>query len=120
MPIWKSSNGNWTDFRQQFNLTRDDEIDLHFGRRDGSVMTYDEAMGGIGERVRAALQNGQNKGRPYIMFVQRPINVAPGKTTARSIVRQFMRSSEATPYIERRGSIQHETVFVARIKPKRD
>jgi hypothetical protein len=58
--------------------------------------------------------------RPYIMFVHGRSTSRQGKTTARSVVRKFMRSSEATPYIERRCSIQHETVFVARIKPKRD
>jgi hypothetical protein len=120
MPSWKSSNGNWTDFRKKFNLTRDDELDLHLGRRDPSTMTYWEAMAGIEEFVLAALQSAQNNGRPHIMFLHGRSTSRPGSTTARSVVRRLMRSSEATPYIERSGCIQHESVFVAKIKPKRE
>jgi hypothetical protein len=36
MPIKKHS-GDWTDLRRLFALTREDEIDLHFGRRDPHV-----------------------------------------------------------------------------------
>jgi hypothetical protein len=32
-------------------------------------------------------------------------------------VREFMRSPAATPFIERAKSIQHETVFLAKIRP---
>ena len=37
-------------------------------------------------------------------------------STARSQVRSFMRSKDATPLIDRRGCIQHETVFVAKLR----
>jgi hypothetical protein len=116
MLVWNSRGGNWTDFRQQFNLTRDDEVDLHFGRRDPSALTYAEAMGKIEELIRTRLKAAQKKGRPYILFVHGWSTSRPGKTSARSMVRQFMRSSEATPYIERRGCIQHDTAFLAKIK----
>jgi hypothetical protein len=39
-----------------------------------------------------------------------------GKTTARSQVRRFIRSKAATPFIERARCIQHETVFVAKVR----
>jgi hypothetical protein len=40
-----------------------------------------------------------------------------GRTTARSVVRGFMRSKGATSLIERKHCIQHQTVFVAKIRP---
>jgi hypothetical protein len=57
--------------------------------------------------VEKELQKAQKKGRPYIMFVHGSSTSRPGKTTARSVVRQFMRSPDATPLIERNGCIQH-------------
>jgi len=116
MPKWTSGRGNWTDYRQQFNLTPDDEVDLHFGKRDSAALSYQDAMSELKHSVVQSLQAAQKRGRPYIMFVHGWSTSRPGKTTARSVVRQFMRSPEATRYIERRGCIQHETVFVAKIK----
>jgi hypothetical protein len=40
----------------------------------------------------------------------------PGKTTARSVVRGFMRSKEATPFVVKVDCIQHNTVFIAKIR----
>jgi hypothetical protein len=37
-------------------------------------------------------------------------------TTARSQVRSFMRSKEATALIDRARCIQHETVFIAKVR----
>lgn len=113
-------NGNWTDLRRQFGLQPDDEIDLHFGPRVrgglGPPKSYDEAMSEVADFVKQVLRAAQQKGRPYIMFVHGYSTSRPGKTTARSVVRQFMRSKEATPFIDRKRSVQHETVFVAKIK----
>jgi hypothetical protein len=36
--------GNWTRYRIDLGLLHEDEIDLHFGRRDGSCMRYEDAM----------------------------------------------------------------------------
>ena len=38
--------GGWRQYRLEFGLTEADEIDLHFGKRDRSQMTYAEAMAG--------------------------------------------------------------------------
>jgi len=118
MTTFIHANGNWTDIVAKFNLGPEDIIDFHFGPRDGSVKTYDEAMFEVKERVVAGVQNAQQRGRHYVMFVHGHSTSGPGKTTARSVVRQFMRSREATPYIERRGCVQHETVFLAKIKKR--
>jgi hypothetical protein len=115
MPI-KRQNGNWTDFRELFALTREDEIDLHFGRRDPHT-PYENVMAEVGELVEKELRKAQKSGRPYLMFVHGRSTSRPGQTTARSVVREFMRSPAATPLIERNGCVQHDTVFVAKIRP---
>jgi hypothetical protein len=99
------------------NLSDSDEINLHFGKRDPSSMSFQEAMAGVTDIVAAALDNAQRKRRPYVMFVHGSSTSRRGKTTARSQVRNFMRSKGATPLIDRGGCIQHETVFVAKLRP---
>ena len=103
---------NWTEFRDRFDL---DEVDLHFGRRDLGVR-YDEAMSDVERLVKASLAKAQKAGRPYVMFIHGRSTSRPGQTTARSVVRQFMRSKEATSFIVRSECIVHPTVFVAKIR----
>jgi len=98
-----------------FDLSKYDEIDLHFGKRDKSV-SYDEAMAEITDIVEGCLKAAQQKGRSYVMFVHGSSTSRVGKTTARSQVRGFMRSKAATPLIIRKHCVQHETVFVAKIR----
>lgn len=112
---FQSGSGSWTDYRDQFNLSKSDEIDLHFGKRDQS-MSYGEAMAGVREIVAASLEEARREGRPDLMFIHGSSTSRPGRTTARSQVRGFMRSTDATELIDRRGCIQHETVFVAKLR----
>jgi hypothetical protein len=117
--MFKRERGNWALYRQRFGLSNADEIDLHFGRRDPhEYRWYDEVMADIEELVRKALRTAQENGRSYVMFVHGWSTSRPGKMTARSTVRGFMRSKEATPFIVRAACIQHETVFVAKVKQK--
>src|ERR1035437_9916430 len=51
------------------------------------------------------------------MFLHGWSTSRPGNTTSRSQVRKLMQSKESTPYIVRRDCIQHDTVFVAAIRP---
>jgi hypothetical protein len=108
--------GDWKKYRSRFNLARDDEVDLHRGKRDRFTMSYDDAMAAVAETVRNALQDAQVRRRPYVMFRHGSSTSRNGATTARSEVRKFMRSPEATPYIDRRLCIQHDSVFVAKIR----
>jgi hypothetical protein len=108
--------GNWVDYRERFGLLDDDEIDLHFGRRDPFVQRYYDVMDDVEQRVREALRRAQGNGRPHVMFIHGHSTSRPGQTTARSVVRRFMRSPEATPFIVRSKCIQHPTVFIAKIK----
>jgi hypothetical protein len=108
--------GHWEKYRSQLSLSKSDEVDLHFGKRDPSSMSYAEAMAGVTDLVRASLEEARRKGRPYVVFIHGSSTSRRGKTTARSQVRNFMRSKAATPLINRSGCIQHNTFFVANLK----
>jgi hypothetical protein len=114
-----SDTGNWTDYRKRFGLLPQDEIDLHYGRRDPHVR-YEDVMSGVEETVLNALRQASERGRAYIMFTHGWSTSRMGKTTARSVVRRIMRSKAATPYIVRAGCIQHDSVFVAKVRPTTD
>jgi DNA-nicking Smr family endonuclease len=111
-------SGDWTLYRSKFNLSKRGEVDLHFGERDRSI-SYDEAMSELSSFIEGHLGEAQRKGRPYVMFIHGSSTSRPGKMTARSQVRNFMRSKAATPFIERKHCVQHGTVFLAKIKPAR-
>jgi hypothetical protein len=111
----QKQTGDWTRYREQFGLTSADEVDLHFDRRDPTRSYWDVIMD-VEALVKKELQKAQKNGRRYVMFFHGSSTSRPGKTTARSVVRQFMRSTDATPLIERAGCIQHDSVFVARIR----
>jgi hypothetical protein len=113
MPI-EQRNSNWTRYREQFSLTREDEVDLHFGPRDPHT-AYEDVMADVRDIVENALIAAQKDNRSYLLFIHGRSTSRPGKTTARSVVRQFMRSPAATQYIERNGCIQDEAVFLAKI-----
>jgi hypothetical protein len=117
--MFKQGRGNWTDYREQFGLEADDEIDFHLGKRDKLEMNYDDAMAQVEECVESSLRRAQEKRRPYVMFVHGwSTSVGWKKTTARSVTRGFMRSAKATPLIDRSSCIQHDNVFIAKIRPK--
>jgi hypothetical protein len=107
--------GDWVDFRHQLNLHPENEIDLHFGKRAWGV-SYDDAMAEVQEIVRQAVIDAARRGRPYVMFIHGNSTSRNGATTARSVVRGFMRSKAATPFIDRAGCVQHQTVFVAKLR----
>ena len=107
--------GDWN--RQTLGLTPEQKVDLRFGRRDPSI-PYESVMAEVEQIVRDRLQRAQHIGLDCLMFIHGSSTSRNGKTTARSVVRKLMRSKEATPLIERRHCIQHETVFIAKIRPK--
>jgi hypothetical protein len=59
MPIQRR-NCNWTRYREQFSLTREDEVDLHFGRRDPQT-SYEDVMAEVRDIVEKALMEAQKK-----------------------------------------------------------
>ena len=114
----KREQGDWVSYRQCFGLSKADEVDLHRGLRDRNVTSYEEAMADVERIVQDSLRNAQENGRPYLMFIHGYSTSRSAQTTARSVVRGFMRSREATPFIVRAQCIQHPTVFIAKIKSR--
>ena len=100
---------NWTSYRERLGLSKADEVDLHFGRR-----AYDEAMADVEQLVSESLRKAH--GRRYVMFTHGHSTSRRGQTTARSVVRGFKRSKDATPFIMKADCVQQPTVFVAKIK----
>ena len=74
---FQSGSGSWTDHRDQFNVSKSDEIDLHFGKRDQS-MSYGEATAGVREIVAASLEEARREGRPDLMFIHGSSTSRPG------------------------------------------
>jgi hypothetical protein len=106
---------NWTEYRQRFPGIR--EVDFHrSGENDG--LDYHERMDRVYEDALAALKQAQSDGVPYVMFRHGwSTSVGWSQTTSRSVVRGLMRSKVATPFIVRSRCIQHESVFIAAIRP---
>lgn len=114
MNTFQKGAGNWTQYQQLPGLI---EIDLHFsGPRE---IPYWDAMAEVYKVSLQALRDAYEQQRKYVLFRHGSSTSSPGKTTARSVVRGLMRGKEATPYIDRARCIQHESVFVVGIKPKR-
>lgn len=116
MTMFQKGFGDWKQYRSRFNLSKSDETDLHRGKRDRSILSFDEAMAEVSSIVERGLKEAQREGRPYVMFIHGKSTSRRGKTTARSQVRNFMRSKAATSLVERGQCIQHETVFVAKVR----
>jgi hypothetical protein len=110
----KIEDGDWTRYRQMPGLV---EVDFHnTGLNDGG--SYWEHMEEVRDKALAALRDAQREGIHYILFTHGRSTSRPGSTTSRSVVRGLMRSKEATPFLVRRECIQHESVFLAAIRPK--
>ena len=112
--MFKEGRGDWTQYRKFPGLV---EVDFHyadFGRREAP---YWEAMDDIWATALEALKSAFEDGKCFVLFSHGWSTSRLGKTTARSQVRGLMRSTNATPYIVRNQCIQHESVFVAAIRP---
>lgn len=107
---------DWTEYRKLPDL---EEVDFHWAG-SGQYHDYDESMENVYSYTIGALRQAQLQGKKYVLFTHGSSTSRPGKKTARSQVRKAMQSSESTPYIIRKNSIQHPTVFVAAIDPLSD
>jgi hypothetical protein len=114
MRKFKSEYGNWTDYKHRFNLSPSDVVDFH--SLEKPKQPHYELMAEYERDVERALKRAQQSGRPYMMFTHGLSSSKPGRTTARTVVRGFMRSKAATPYIMRAECIQHPSVFIAKIR----
>jgi hypothetical protein len=84
--IIRRETGNWVEYRQRFDLSAADEVDLHFGKRELGLSYY-EVMDDVKQIVVHSLRKAQENDRPYIMFVHGWSTSRRGQTTARSVVR---------------------------------
>lgn len=112
--MFKDAGGDWVALRKLPGLV---EVDFHWSDRS-SDLSYWEKMGEVYSSAWKALIQAQQDGNQYVMFRHGASTSRIGKSTARSTVRGLMRGKEATPYILRSQCIQHESVFVAAIRPK--
>lgn len=114
MSKFKREYGDWTEYRK---LSEVREIDDYHPNDDRNHMDYWQAMDEVYKGALEVLKNAQQKGYEHVIFRHGWSTSRQGKTTTRSQIRKLMRSPEATPYIIRRNSIQHDSVFVAAIRP---
>lgn len=105
---------NWIEFRQLPGIV---EVDFHWSGCIPEGDYYDN-MEAVKCTTLRVLAEAQNSGKEYVLFTHGHSTSRRGNTTSRSVVRSVMRSKEATPYIIRKDSIQHYSVFIAKIRPK--
>jgi hypothetical protein len=93
-------------------------VDFHPSsyRGDGWV-PYHERESVWYSQVERGLKIAQAEGYGWVEFTHGCSTSGPFKKTARSVVRGFMRSPAATPYIIRQDCVQCESRYVARIRP---
>lgn len=113
MAKFKHEGGDWARFKQLPNLAT---IDFHFGSGAASETSYRDRMDGVYNTALEALRNAQADAKDWVLLTHGRSTSRLGATTARSVIRGLMRSPEATPLIDRSQSIQHDSVFVARIR----
>ena len=94
------------------------EVDFHHSGESYSGH-YDDMIWSVYDEALDALREAQEDGAGYILF-RHGSSTSYGRKqrTARSMVRRAMQSPTATPYILRRDCIQHDSVFVAAIRPR--
>jgi hypothetical protein len=114
--MFKRGTGDWTQYRGEGVK----EVDFHPKEVDrwGPKLPHNELMAQVHNTTLAALKDAYEHGPKTLLFTHGSSTSRPGMQTSRSEVRGVMRSKEATPYICRRDCIQHETVFVAAIRPR--
>ena len=112
--------GNWKEYRK---LPDQLEVDFHRsglgGRDGGGGYQYQYNMEVVYAEAIESLKKAQAEGKQSVLFTYGSSTSRLGKTTARSQVRKAMGSPAATPYILRPKCIQHDSVFVAFIRPKK-
>jgi len=94
-----------------------ERVNFHFGRRDPYEKDYWTCMGEVYETALGALKRAQSEGKQFVLFQHGSSTSRAGQTTARSTVRGLMRSTKSSPYIIKARCVQHETVFLAAIRP---
>lgn len=112
--MFKKEYRNWIEYRELPDLW---EYDFHRSDKQ-AYFDHWELMEQVYDETLKVLKVAQAKGYQHVLFTHGWSTSRPGATTTRSQIRKLMKSKDATPYIIRKNCIQHESVFVAAIKPK--
>ena len=112
--------GDWVRYRRLPNLM---EVDFHFnqypGNDDYKGTCYYERMEENYQTAFAALKKAQAENYEWVLFTHgHSTSYGWSDTTTRSQIRKLIRSKDSTPYVLKSKSIQHPSVFVAKIRPK--
>lgn len=113
MSKFRKDLGDWLRFR---NLDKLMEVDFHWTNKLPSG-GYQENMDAVWNRALQSLGKAQQEGFHYVLFTHGHSTSRKGKTTSRSQVRKLMGSPIATPYLLRSQCVQHNSVFLAAIRP---
>jgi len=114
MSNFRHGSGDWTRYRSLPGLV---ELDFHPRSGDADHAPYWDRMEKVYRDAVEALRRAQTLGKQHVLFTHGWSTSRLGKTTSRSQVRKAMRSKDATPFIVRSECIQHDSVFVAAIRP---
>lgn len=117
MAGFKTACGDWKDFR---NLPNHTEIDFHHTEGECPEDVFHERMDKSYRQALSGLKIAYEEGKQYLILIHGWSTSRPGATTFRSQIRKLMRSKDAMPHIVRSRCIQHDTCFVAAIRPSRD
>ena len=107
--------GDWKEIAERASR----KVDFHWSQFGPPEDSYGDRMGQVYSTALNALREAQEQGEDSVLFIHGYSTSRPGATTARSVIRGLMRSKESTPYVVKSKSIQHPTVVLAVIKPKR-
>jgi hypothetical protein len=113
MATFKREYKNWVEYRKLPDLV---ERDFHWSKEEHYLGFY-ENMEQVVTVTLQALQDAQKNGKQYLLLTHGSSTSGSGRISARSQIRKLMRSKEATPFIVRNRCIQHDSVFVAAIRP---
>lgn len=105
---------NWTEYRA---LPECVEVDFHWSDTGPREIPYWEAMDQVRQFAFDTIRAAHASGFRYVLMTHGQSTSRPGNTTARSVIRGLIKSKDATPFVNRRACIQHESVFVVALKP---
>lgn len=113
MSRFKIFEGNWIALRDLGVV----EINLHVDDRRPHGVSYQDVMYETYREAKKALIEHQATGVKAVLFVHGHSTSRSGSTTKRSMIRRLMRSKESTPFIIRKDCVEHETAFLAVLRP---
>jgi len=115
----KQGRGDWRQYRDSLEGPVI-EVDFHRSDCGPREIPYEQAMSEVESDTLDALKRAFDMGLAHAIFCHGHSTSSLGRTTARSVIRGLMRGAYATAYIVRRDCIQHDSVFVASIRPNPD